>query len=358
MFRPPAGDAQLRHGYTVSQVRALSLAVVTKQTCYQSVDFDQRLEVAWHAIIEHLYTSDQPPDLPAVARAAERAVGQDVQQMHRFYGRNTHDRYAGTIAGFHRYWQPAASPSPSPETSVIDRVALAQIWPRLRPEHQQVLTALTVHDDYVLAAEALGISRSWFITRPGRARREFLKLWHEGEPPSWPWAQDQRGRIAAADRLLATNRTIAARRRAREGKPRTRNQLGPVPGRPERPGNQRRRTGAPLSGGRVNPPARRRSWHVLQRGAVPSESRRRSAPPCQRATGRTARAVTGEIEGFMRYCLSLATLTSAEAIEAEIGNPRSSSSQPYWPLGLHSRNTILPSCCSTKSNAPNPRPIF
>jgi|SRR5712691_464105 len=226
MFRPPAGDAQLRHGYTVSQVRALSLAVVTKQTWYQSVEFDQRLEVAWHAIIEHLYTSDQPPDLPAVARAAERAVGQDVQQMHRFYGRNTHDRYAGTIAGFHRYWQPAASPSPSPETSVIDRVALAQIWPRLRPEHQQVLTALTVHDDYGLAAEALGISRSWFITRPGRARREFLKLWHEGEPPSWPWAQDQRGRIAAADRLLATNRTIAARRRAR------RKAQNPQPARP------------------------------------------------------------------------------------------------------------------------------
>ena len=215
MFRPPAGDAQLRHGYTVSQVRALSLAVVTKQTWYQSIDFDQRLEVAWHAIIEHLYTSDQPPEMPAVARAAERAVGQDVQQMHRFYGRNTHDRYAGTVAGFHRYWQPTASPSLSPEIAVIDRVALAQIWPRLRSEHQQVLTALTDYDDYGLAAEALGISRTWFTERLSAARREFLKLWHEGEPPSRPWAQDQRGRTAAADRLLAANRMIAARRRAR-----------------------------------------------------------------------------------------------------------------------------------------------
>lgn len=42
----------------------------------------------------------------------------------------------------HRYWQPAASPSP--ETTVIERVALAQIWPRLRPEHQ-VLAALTAY---------------------------------------------------------------------------------------------------------------------------------------------------------------------------------------------------------------------
>src|SRR5712691_12977631 len=94
MFRPPAGDELLRHGYTVSQVRALSLAVVTRQTWYQSVDFDQRLEVAWHAIIEHIYTTDLPPDMPALARAAEQAVGHDIQQMHRFYGRNTHDRFA------------------------------------------------------------------------------------------------------------------------------------------------------------------------------------------------------------------------------------------------------------------------
>lgn len=213
MFRPPAGDAQLRHGYTVSQVRALSLALVARQTWYQSIDFDQRLEVAWHAIIEHIYESDEPPQASAVRRAAERAVGQDVQQMHRFYGRNTHDRYAGTVAGFYRYWRPTASPSPSPETAVIDRVALAQIWPRLRPEHQKVLTALTVYDDYGLAAEALGISRTWFTERISAARREFLRLWHEGERPSRPWAQDQRG--PAADRLIATNRMIAARRRAR-----------------------------------------------------------------------------------------------------------------------------------------------
>lgn len=214
MFRPPAGDAQLRHGYTVSQVRALSLAVVTRQTWYQSIDFDQRLEVAWHAIIEHIYTSDQPPEPSGVLRAAAHAVGQDVQQLYRFYGRNSHDRYAGTVAGFERYWWSTASPCPGPESTVIDRVALAQIWPRLRPEHREVLTALTVYDDYGLAAAALGISRTWFTTRLSTARREFLKLWHEGEPPSRPWARDVRG-IKTTDRRAATNRTIATRRRAR-----------------------------------------------------------------------------------------------------------------------------------------------
>ena len=270
MFRPPAGDAQLRHGYTVSQVRALSLALVTKQTWYQSVDFDQRLEVAWHAIIEHLYTSDQPPDKSAVLRAAAHAVGQDVQQLHRFHGRNTHDRHAGTVAGFHRYWQPAASPSPSPETAVIDRVALAQIWPRLRPEHRKVLAALTVYDDYGLAAAALGISRTWFTTRLSAARREFLALWHEGEPPSRPWAQDVRG-IKTTDRRVAASRTIAARRRARN------KAQNPQPSRPQ-PGPPRADLGlsdtelvSRYRARRVNPPARRVPRHLLQRRAVPPE---------------------------------------------------------------------------------------
>jgi hypothetical protein len=210
MFRPPSGEEELRHGYTVSQVRALSLAVVTRQTWCQSVDFDQRLEVTWHAIIEHLYTASEPPAMHELARAADHAVSQDVQQMRRFYGRNTHDQYVG----FERYWHTMAALSPGPETAVTDRVALAQIWPRLRPLNQKAITALTDHDDYGLAADALGISRHHFTGRISQARREFLSLWHEGELPSRPWAHDWR-RSTDDGPLAAANRTIAARRRAR-----------------------------------------------------------------------------------------------------------------------------------------------
>jgi len=215
MFRPPAGDEELASRIHRVAGQGLSLAVVTRQTWYQSVDFDQRLEVAWHAIIEHIYTADAPPAMPDVARAAEYAVSQDVQQMHRFYGRNTQDRYAGTTtAGFERYWRTTASLSPSHETTVTERVALAQILPRLRPLNQEAITALSAHEDYGLAADALGISRRHFTDRISKARREFLSLWHEGELPSRSWAHDWRG-SRAADPLTSANRTIAARRRAR-----------------------------------------------------------------------------------------------------------------------------------------------
>ncbi len=75
-------EVPLRHGYTVGQVRSICLGLLNWQTWYRSVDFvsfDQRLEVAWHAIIEHLYASDQPPTPRAMMQAATRAVNQDVQ---------------------------------------------------------------------------------------------------------------------------------------------------------------------------------------------------------------------------------------------------------------------------------------
>src|SRR5215470_15651057 len=99
MLRTQADDMPLRHGYTMAQARSICLGLVKRQTWYQSVDFvsfDQRLEVAWHAIIEHLYASDQPPTPRQVMQAADRAVNQDVQQARQFHGRNAHGRYAGT----------------------------------------------------------------------------------------------------------------------------------------------------------------------------------------------------------------------------------------------------------------------
>jgi transposase len=95
---------------------------------------------------------------------------------------------------------------------VTERLALAQIWPRLHPGHRQVLAALAATGDYGLAAASLGISRSWFISRLSQARKAFLKLWHEHETPSRPWGDDRRG-INATDRHSITNRTIGHRRR-------------------------------------------------------------------------------------------------------------------------------------------------
>jgi hypothetical protein len=222
MLRTQPDDTPLRHGWTAWQVRSICLGVVKRQTWLKSADFisvDQRIEVAWHAIIEHIYASDQPPSSRELMQVANRAVNRDMQMTRQFHGRNTHDGYTGkTIKGFERYWWFTATPAPSPENKVTERVALAQIWPRLHPMHQTVLSALATHGDYGLAATSLGISRRLFTVRLSDARQAFLKHWHEGESPSRVWTT---GKSTAIRRRRAQR----AQRAAETGQP-----LPPTPG--------------------------------------------------------------------------------------------------------------------------------
>lgn len=208
-----AADTELRHGYTLSQVTALSVFAVKRGAWHQAADFHERLEVAWHAIIEHIYTAPDPPQARDVIRAGWQAIGDHVDRGHRFYGLDSRNRYAGTTAGFERYWWTASRPTPGPEERVTDRVALAQIWPQLRPVHREVLAALAAHDDYGLAAAALGKSRKTFTTQVSQARRAFLELWHQGETPSRPWGVDRRPTTDI--RHTVTYRTIVLRQRHR-----------------------------------------------------------------------------------------------------------------------------------------------
>jgi hypothetical protein len=162
LSRPlPGADAELRHGYTVAEISRLSVWAVRRERWHQVADFHDRLEVAWHAIIEHIYTAAEPPTERDVMYAGWRGIGEHVSSDYQFRGHDRQDRYAGTVAGFERYWWTTARATPGPEERVTDRVALAQIWPLLRP----VLAAVAVHEDYGVAAAALGKARN---TRPAR----------------------------------------------------------------------------------------------------------------------------------------------------------------------------------------------
>jgi hypothetical protein len=83
---PPrtAHNIELRHGYTLDQVRGLSIWTVHHDSYHAFADFDERLEVAWHAIIEHLYTCDQPPAPPEVIKAAWRVIGHHLSRDQHF----------------------------------------------------------------------------------------------------------------------------------------------------------------------------------------------------------------------------------------------------------------------------------
>ena len=93
----PAEDVELRHGYTLFQVNALSMWAVTRDGHHRFTGFDDRLEVAWHAIIEHIYSSAEPPGKREVIFVGWRAIGdQERASGLRAPGRRAREEYSGT----------------------------------------------------------------------------------------------------------------------------------------------------------------------------------------------------------------------------------------------------------------------
>jgi hypothetical protein len=183
---------ELRHGYTLDSIDRLAYWAASRKLWHRGTEFSTRNEVAWSAMIEHLYASDQQPTVRELIDAGWRAIGRHAQSRVQFLGRSTDDPYAGTKPKFERYWRHVCAHAPSPEERIVERLALRQIWPCLRPVHREALMALAAHGDYARAAESLGEPYTTFKAQVSRARREFLELWHEGEKPSRPWVRDRR----------------------------------------------------------------------------------------------------------------------------------------------------------------------
>lgn len=198
----------LWHGYSMNDLDRLARLAAIRAFGGRILDPGDRYETAWGAIAEHLARADEPPtgrQLVAVGATAVSRVGQDYR---RTWGiARTWDPAEGNSVGYRRYWELARRSAVSPEGSVVDQIALRQIWPRLSITHQQVLYALAIHDgDHREAAASLGKTLPMFRNHLMDARVAFRALWHEHETPSRMWGKSgQRGRRNAAQ-------TIAARR--------------------------------------------------------------------------------------------------------------------------------------------------
>ncbi len=157
----PLGDVELRHGYTLADANRLSVIAVRNAWGHQRADYDERLEIAWFAVIEHIYSAEERPEVSHLLRAATRAIHSQAHQEHRFRGLTGTD--GGIRAGFECFWWSAAGHGASPEGRVTERIAVQQIWPLLRPRYQRVFAALAVYEDYRLAAGAVGKSYKGFV---------------------------------------------------------------------------------------------------------------------------------------------------------------------------------------------------
>jgi hypothetical protein len=216
-------DAELRHGYTLSEINRLAKVAVWRDVWHQSLPLTDRQDIAWSAIAEHLYASDHKPTTGELVKAAWNALRAETEaQWHTHGVSRTASVFDGsqTMPGFGRYWFTFGRNTQGPEEPIIERMALHQIWDALPEKHRVLIAALAATDDYGEAAAVLGISRRQsYVSMLARARTAFRELWHEGETPSRHWGTDRRRDPDAAYHKTHPGRSAAAemiRRRKRQ----------------------------------------------------------------------------------------------------------------------------------------------
>jgi len=203
---------EVRYGYTLSEINQLAGAAVWRDVWHQSLPVSERLDIAWSAIAEHLYACDRKPEGGELIRAAWSALRAETEAAWHTHGVSRPAGVFGgdqTMPGFARYWFGFGGNTPGPEERIVERIALGQVWDALSEQHQLLIAALAMYDDYGKAAQALGKIRQTYVTQLAAARRAFRELWHEGETPSRHWGTDRRRNPDAQYNRTHPNRSAA-----------------------------------------------------------------------------------------------------------------------------------------------------
>lgn len=190
------------HGYTLRDLHALARSACAADRSLSS-DMATRYDTAWSAIAEHLCAADTPPDWNELVRVGWQAIYADVKAVRRMYGVDStgHSGEVGSAPRFAVYW--LADRSDAVDDGLTERIAVHQILPTL-PEHQRhAVVALAVHDDYAMAAEALGLKYATLVARLRFARKAFRDLWFA--PDAAPPVRGTDRRVGAYGKALATH---------------------------------------------------------------------------------------------------------------------------------------------------------
>jgi DNA-directed RNA polymerase specialized sigma24 family protein len=182
---PPAAPRpdELRFGYTLAEVQRFAQSAAANNHT-MAADHRDLVHAAWSAIVDLLYTAQEPPSRHDLATEGRKGIWQLVRDHRQTYGYRDRDPYngIGSAPHFAAYWQMPAEPSH--EERFIEQVAVRQVFNALTDRQREVILAAVAHDgDYLAAAESLGMSRGSFTACLSQARRAAAAWWHAPETP-------------------------------------------------------------------------------------------------------------------------------------------------------------------------------
>ncbi|MEV1003334.1 sigma-70 region 4 domain-containing protein [Nonomuraea sp. NPDC050202] len=177
------------HGYTLEDLDCMARRAVRLDygaMRWRASDVEERYNIAWAAIAEHLAAADECPPWRDLVQKGTAALSRYTDADMRHHG------HLSNIRAYVVYWWVTCGPRDTHEERIVERAALPEIMAALTDRQREVLHALAVYEDHGKAAAALGISLATYRARLSRARRHFVALWHEGEEPSRQWGKDVR----------------------------------------------------------------------------------------------------------------------------------------------------------------------
>jgi hypothetical protein len=199
-FTDPDPDV-IRYGYTLRDLHRLTATAVRADRS-MALDVADARDIAWSSIAEHLCAADEPPHPNELVQAGWQGIYRTVRESYRSRGYSD-GNYGDepTMPRFAKFW--GSGVTPSHEDGIVERVAADQVLGTLTATYRDAITALALTDDYLKAANLLGINYSAFTVRIATARRRILALWHEGETPHRTRRTDRR--VESHSATLATH---------------------------------------------------------------------------------------------------------------------------------------------------------
>lgn len=184
-------------GWPVHELAQLAEVIAWRQRGLL-LDHEEAADVALCALVDACLIAprDVAVSKAALFRAGHLAIANANQAEVKHVGLSypaDRQRGDGVRPRYLAYWyvDPYASGF---EESVVDAIAVHQVWSALPVRHQRALDALVTTGTHTRAAAHMDVGLSTWLTRIARARYEARRLWHAPETPSHHWAKEQLGR--------------------------------------------------------------------------------------------------------------------------------------------------------------------
>lgn len=174
--------ATLAYGYTMADVEGMAWSA-TRLRPHRLIDSEEAYALAWHGVVEALYTADAEPKRYQLVGAGVDALTREVNLLRSYHGLGQR-QHAGDIApGFIKYWVRRDKDDDFTER-IVERLALPAILGTLTPQQYQAISTLAAFDgDMHAAAAAIGVTYSAFESRVVHARRRLEAAWFDHETP-------------------------------------------------------------------------------------------------------------------------------------------------------------------------------